>query len=143
MRLVCLLSIAALMMCAGCRDSGRFPTYSAGGFVHFPDGRPLAGGAVICESPHGLAARAVIQEDGTFILGTYDTADGAVEGKHRVAIRPPTSVGVDAGGGGRRRSISPIDQRFLSLETSGIVLEVKPGGENRFEIEVAAPAVQK
>lgn len=125
---------------AGCRDDGRVPTYPAGGVVKLPDGRPLAGGAILCESPHGLAARAVINADGTFQFGTYEQADGAVEGTHKVAIRPPDPDNFDPDAGVVPRKL--IDDRYLSMDTSGIELEVTAEGRNRFTIEVKPPGAK-
>ncbi len=136
------LLLAAITLIAGCADNGREPTYPAGGTVKYKDGRPLAGGSVICESPLGLSARAIIADDGTFQLGTYEDADGAVAGKHRVAIRPPSSL--DAVVDGPRQGPRPpglrIDDRFLDFDKSGIELDVKPDGENKFTIEVSDPS---
>jgi hypothetical protein len=128
-----------LIVIAGCSDSDRLPTYAAGGIVHFPDGKPLSGGSILCESPQGLGARAIINEDGTFVLGTYEQADGAVEGRHLVAIRPPSTFDVDPDNGMGRQPSPAIDERFLSMDTSGIVFDVKADGDNHFEIEVSAP----
>jgi hypothetical protein len=131
------LLFAAALLLAGCRDDGRFSTYSAGGTVKMHDGRPLAGGAILCESPHGLAARAVIEDDGTFRLGTYGEADGAVEGKHRVAIRPPTPDNFDPDAAPAAPLL--IDQRYLTMDTSGIEFSVTPDGPNQFTIELDPP----
>ena len=94
----------------------------------------------MCESPHGLAARAVINADGSFQLGTYEEADGAVEGKHKVAIwpMPPADSHPDAGG---PRAVA-IDNRFLSMDTSGIEFDITSDGENHFPIEVTAKAAR-
>jgi hypothetical protein len=133
--LAILTAVATLFI--GC-DDGRIKTYPAGGIIKFPDGRPLAGGSIWCQSPHGLAARAEIGEDGSFEFFTYEKTDGAVAGTHRAAIRPPESGDFDPDAGGTARR-ALIDARFMSMDTSGIVLEVSPDGPNRFEITVTAP----
>jgi hypothetical protein len=126
--------IPLLLLFTGCADDGHVPTFPATGVVRYPDGTPLVGGAILCESPHGLAARATINDDGTFQLGTYDVDDGAVEGTHKVAIRPPRpgNYNPDAG-------VAPpptIEARFFSMDTSGIEFEVTAAGPNHFTIEV-------
>jgi hypothetical protein len=131
------ISLAALVMLAGCGDDGRIPTYPASGVVKFADGKPLVGGVVLCESPHGLAARAIIQEDGTFELGTYEQDDGAVAGKHRVTIQPAPSADADPDSG--VKTPPAFDERFKSFDTSGITFDVKPDGENDFKIEITPP----
>jgi hypothetical protein len=139
MRSAVFCSVTIAIFCvAGCRDDGRIPTYPAGGIVRTNDGTPFAGGAIICESPHGLAARGVISDDGTFKLGTYDVDDGAVEGKHKVAIRPRSSSNFDPDAGGKRLP-ETIDRRYLSVDTSGIEIEVTPAGPNQFQLELDPP----
>lgn len=125
------------LLAAGCGDDGRFHTFPATGMVRFSDGTPLPGGAILCESPHGLAARATIQPDGTFRLWTYEPDDGAVEGKHKVAIRPPYPEDFDPDGGGSPPQA--IDDRFLTMESSGIEFDVTAAGPNQFAIEVTRP----
>jgi hypothetical protein len=136
------LPCAFLILLVGCADDGRVPTFQAGGIVRFADGKPLPGGAILCESPHGLAARAMINDDGTFQLGTYESADGAVAGKHRAAIRPPTTGDFDPDSG-RPSMASLIDDRYLSMDTSGIELEVSADGDNHFEIVVERPTKKR
>jgi hypothetical protein len=130
------LLLVILAVLAGCSDSDKHRTYPAAGVVQFSDGTPLTGGSVLCESPHGLAARATIGNDGSFKLWTYVDGDGAVAGKHRVAIMPLRDEGFDPDGGAR--SQPAFHRRFMSMDTSGIELEVKPEGDNRFTIEVEA-----
>jgi hypothetical protein len=137
MHKICLLLFAATLLLPGCRDDGRIPTYPAGGTVKVSGGRPLAGGAILCESPHGLAARAVIEDDGTFRLGTYEQSDGAVEGKHRVAIRPPTPDDFDPDAAPAAPLL--IDQRYLTMDTSGIEFNVTAAGPNQFQIDLEPP----
>jgi hypothetical protein len=138
MRFAPILLAFAFVMLSGCGGRGdRLPTYRADGIVKFPDGRPLAGGIVLCESPHGLAARAVIESDGTFRLGTYDKGDGAVEGKHRATVQPASSGESASAGGAPPRPA--MDDRFKDFERSGIVLEVSPSGRNHFEIVISPP----
>ena len=65
------------------------PTYKTTGKVLFSDGKLLEGGTIVFESvDHPVTARSVIGLDGTFTLSTYGKGDGAVAGKHRVAISP-------------------------------------------------------
>jgi hypothetical protein len=132
------LLFALVVVVAGCSKSDRHQTYPASGVVRFPDGSPLTGGSVLCESPHGLAARAIIDQNGAFELWTYVEGDGAVAGKHRVAIVPLREEGYDPDS--RTRARPAIDRRFWTMDTSGIELEVKPEGDNHFTINVEAPS---
>jgi len=121
----------------GCIDDDHLLTYKVTGKVVFPDGSPLKGGWIILESPkEGLAARGVIDADGTFQVGTYSQSDGAVAGKQLVAITPATPDGYDPD-----RGVAPptIHQRLMHMDTSGLEIEVKPGGENHIKITVERP----
>lgn len=114
------------------------PTFEVTGKVVFPDGSPLTGGWIILESPkEGLAARGVIEVDGTFQLGTYGQTDGAVAGKQRVAIMPATPEGIDPDSG---TTPPPIHQRFMHMDTSGLEINVSPTGTNHFDIIVMPPS---
>lgn len=65
----------------------RLPTYPVSGVVQFSDGRPVRSGTIELESVvHGTAATGTVQRDGTFVLGTYRAADGAVVGEHRAIV---------------------------------------------------------
>ena len=131
-RLFCTLSIVVIL--PGCVDGDRLPTYPVTGNVGFPDGTPLSGGWIILESPEaGLAARGVIQPDGTFRLGTYESFDGAVAGKQLVAVIPAAPEGYDPDKGTVPSGVHP---RFMHMDTSGLEIEVDPDGENHFQIDV-------
>ena len=121
----------------GCSDDDRLPTYQVTGKVVFSNGTPLKGGWIIFESPEqGLAARGVIDTNGTFRLGTYEQFDGAVAGKQLVAITPATPDGYDPDKG---RANPLIHQRFTHMDTSGLEYEVIPDGKNHFKIPVEPP----
>ena len=132
-----LLAVWLAAFVVGCSDDDRLPTYEVTGEVVFSNGTPLKGGWIIFESPEqGLAARGVIDTNGTFRLGTYEQSDGAVAGKQLVAITPATPDGYDPDKG---RAHPIIHRRFTHMNTSGLVFEVTPGGENHFEITVEPP----
>lgn len=78
-------------------------------------GKPLTGGTVRFEPEDGgREAAGNIEPDGSFTLTTFQAADGAVAGKHRVAVDPP---------GDKPKS---IPSKYKSAASSGIVLEVTP-----------------
>jgi hypothetical protein len=118
-----------MVVVGGCGPHGR-ETYPAKGKVHFPDGNPLPGGIIIFLSKDkGVQARARIQDDGTFILGTLSESDGAVEGAHRVSIRPQV---LDFGATPEH----PILRKYYSASTSGLEFTVSVDGPNDFDILV-------
>jgi hypothetical protein len=123
-------ALILVLAAAGCNSR---KTHPVKGIVVFEDGAAagdLAGGTVEFESEQGeIPAGGTIQQDGTFVVGTYRTNDGAVLGKHRVAVLPPPS-GVDDG------SKDSLQHSFMRFDTSGIVVTVQ-AGQNEFVIPVA------
>jgi len=130
-------TICVLLQCIGCGDNGRLPTYPVSGRVVLEDGRPLPGGWIVCESDvKAPAARGTIQEDGAFVLGTYEADDGAVAGKHRVSITPAAPQGHDPD---RGSAPELIDRKYMLLDQSGLEFEVEAEGENLVEFTLNGP----
>lgn len=78
-------------------------------------GKPLTGGAVRFEPEDGgREAAGNIEPDGSFTLTTFQAGDGAVAGKHRVAVDPPAD------------KLKSIPAKYKSATSSGIVMEVSP-----------------
>lgn len=70
---------------AGC--SHRVATYPVKGTVHFDDGEPVRIGSIEFRCPQtGVCARAKLNEDGTFSLGTFAADDGAPAGDYKIII---------------------------------------------------------
>jgi hypothetical protein len=120
------------VLAAGCQTARTQPVT---GKVVFKDGAPLTGGWVMLEPvdrSKTQGARGEIQKDGSFCLGTYEAADGAIEGAHRVAILPPPPpVGANP-------KASLIHPRFQSVNTSNLECTVSKG-KNHFVFEVDRP----
>jgi hypothetical protein len=115
-------------------------TASVEGTVVFKDSqapaKELAGYVVTLELEGGnVSATGMVQPDGTFRVSTYREGDGAVPGKHRVALTPPLPQG--------DRPIPPpiLPPRYGDLKTSGLEIEVKKGQANpaRLEVERLSP----
>ncbi len=113
-----LVVAAVLLGLAGCGGPRLYPVH---GKVVWEDGaeaRELDGGLVVCESVDGaVGARGDIQKDGSFRLSTYKPGDGALPGKHRVAVvenkpgePPPPPI---------------IDRALFSVETSRLEINVE------------------
>lgn len=124
------LAATVISTCIGCGSSDRLKTYQVEGRVEYASGSPFNGGvdgSIIFESiEHRLSATGAIDTEGRFTLGTYEPGDGAVAGKHRVAISPPVPEGDPD-----RRSASPlIHPKFLNLDSSGLEAEVTTSGKN-------------
>lgn len=75
------------IFCAvGC-GSDQVNTYPVKGRVVFQDGSPVRTGTVELESKQfGTTATGSINDDGTFVLGTYTPNDGAAEGEHNAIV---------------------------------------------------------
>jgi hypothetical protein len=119
------------------------PKYPVTGKVLFKDGTPLPPGGMIFFSPadpaNHTAARAYLEEDGSFTLSTDSEGDGSLVGKFRVSIKPPPQ---GRGEDDPKSNTHIIDPKYYSGDKSGIELEVKPG-KNEFSITVERPAKGK
>jgi len=131
------LVLAVVTLITGCGSGDQVATYPVTGEVVFADGSPLQGGSILFNSEQyaELTARGQVGADGSFKLQTYVTGDGAVAGRHQVAILPPKQQS-DADEVGFQ---SPIDIDFASPTRSGILCQVKTEGLNHFRIEVKPP----
>ena len=127
-----------LALLAGCGAGDQLPTYVVTGKVTLPDGTPLPGGVVTFRSlEHKLSASGVIAEDGTCRMGTYKSGDGAVAGRHGVAIAGPTVQG-DPDDPANIPKIK-VAQKYSRPETSKLDFTVTPEGPNRFTFQVTPP----
>ena len=84
---------AVFLLQAGCRNDSPLTTAKVSGTVKTQDGQPLSNGRVLfgpldtkSDGLSGKLARGKI-ENGKFKLTTYNRGDGAVVGRHRVAIK--------------------------------------------------------
>ena len=128
---VCIL----LLTLTGCGEAGP-ETYPVTGTISY-QGKPLPLGAVMFVSDAGPPASANIGEDGSYQLE-------AVDGTHRVLViavppqqgRPDPNVdgGIDTTGFPRVKPLVPA--KYNDYNTSGVVVEVKPQGENKIDIEL-------
>src|SRR5262245_38082653 len=85
-------ALAALTLFVGVSGCGN-GLYPVTGRVEFEDGTSLDEGMVICEMKDGgtvVMARGTIKQGGTFQLGTRNPGDGALPGKYRVLVVPPS-----------------------------------------------------
>src|SRR5262245_46225604 len=118
-RLPAVVVAVTLLGLAGCAGPKLYPVRGKVVWENGAEARELAGGLVVCESAEGaVSARGDIQHDSSFQLSTYKPGDGALPGKHRVAVvenkpgePPPPPI---------------IDRTFFSVETSGLEINVEP-----------------
>ena len=117
-----------LVFIIGCGGS---KTYPLNGTVVFVDGtepaKELAGYNVTIEpeAPNAEGKKhsgsGLIYADGKFKISTFDLNDGAVPGKHKVAITPP----ILSGDGPVPKPLIP--SRYGDLGTSGLIITVESG----------------
>ncbi|VTS02063.1 hypothetical protein [Tuwongella immobilis] len=129
----------AVTLLSGCGGSD---VVSVSGKVTY-NGKPVTGGSLTFlpvasgESKEaGKPGGAVIQSDGTFVVGTHSENDGAIPGKHKVSFTPPEMPypeGKDPKPG-QARPKSGFER--LVVKTSEI--EIKSSTSN-LEIELVMP----
>lgn len=129
--LLALLSIAGLCLVAGC-GGDRLPVAPAEGKVLYND-TPLEFGSVTFQPKAGPPARGTIQSDGTFVLSTYGTGDGAIIGPHEVRItcfesqRPGYEVDTSQEEAGVGKPLIP--RKYANPGESGLKADVKEENE--------------
>ena len=134
-----LLLLVLLSASIGCGEDSKFGNVH--GVVRL-EGAPVTKGTVRFVPDAGKGAVGTIQSDGTYILGTRGSKDGASIGKHRVAIIAYDTAEVD--NGPRPADVTAVNpkvkplvpQKYMSAGTSGLTFEVKPGdNEANFELK--------
>jgi hypothetical protein len=132
----CWCRLVIVVAVAGCSPSS---TYPVTGTVKFTNGKPLAGGRVLFQ-PTGVPsqpARAMIDTDGAFSLGTFEIGDGAVPGLHWVAFyrRVPPEAVHDMAAIARYRSV--VESQLQNIQTTPLEYTVKSDGSaNHFDIQL-------
>src|SRR4051812_1417517 len=108
------LSLAAALAAgaAGCGgNAGEVATVPAAGTVNFK-GKPLESGTIQLVPENGRTASGTIT-NGKFTLTTYNEGDGAIPGKHQVAI-VSTKEKAPAKKGGEPETVYIVPQSFSS-----------------------------
>ena len=134
---VCLLPFAF-----GC-DRGP-KTYPVSGLVSFPDGTPLSSGFVeLVPKAGGASGRGSIGKDGKFVIGTFESADGAMEGHYDVLvvqhISPATRRMARKLGDVHKdhdKTNRVVAKKYSSRSSSDLECTVKPIEENHFDFKV-------
>ena len=102
------------------------------------EGKPVAKGAIHFHPQKGHTANGIV-EDGKFTLSTYKEGDGAVVGKHRVAVEVNEEVPTKDGDTTTR---SLIAKKYSSPDSSGIELEIPGRGLPNLQIDLLKGAVR-
>lgn len=120
---MCLLA-GMLTAWAGSAGCGSRETYPVRGVVVFADTRQPAGELadyiVTFDSlERHVGGSSPIDAQGRFVISTLRPEDGAILGRHRVAITPPANFDATPA-----RWL--IDERYGDFGTSGLEVEVRP-----------------
>jgi hypothetical protein len=105
-------------------------------------GQPLRFGTVVFEPEAGQYATGVIQPDGTFQMETRGEGEGVPVGKNKVrfvcfAGQDPKAKSGAPRGEGLAMGNSLIPKKYLSSDTSGIVVDLKPGDKKELVFRLA------
>jgi len=124
-----------VVLAAGC-SSDRIPTYPVSGRVVFENGNPVRHGKIELESrDYGTTATGTIDQDGSFVLGTYTADDGAVAGEHDAIV-----VQMVIADGSFEHTINHGDAappRYADYETSPLTVSVDPDRKNAVTITIS------
>ena len=130
--LVTCLVTAATIGCGGGDDG-----FASVEGVVLLDGKPLTSGMVTTLPMKGRGSQGRIDGEGNFRLTSGDLGTGAQVGQHRVAVMAVENEG----------SFSPekpkkllVPYKYTTAETSGLMIEVKPGTNNEITLELNSTA---
>jgi hypothetical protein len=128
------VAVAVVLMSGGCGPR-RPTTVPVRGTVML-NGRPLEGATILFQPEAGTPGRAVTSSDGSFTLTTFEEGDGALVGRHRVAVKKFTMSGLSEVGGvtgpvaaGEVKEQWVTPRKYATPATSGLEVEVGPGME--------------
>ena len=132
-------TLLLLLLVAGCQQQGRETSYVEG--IVTVNGTPLSNGTVTFLPESGRSATGYIQENGRYVLGTYDEDDGAVIGMHKVAITASLSTtkqrpnfDVDRPQDSAKQSLIPL--RYADPDSSGLTFPVEAGANNQANFDL-------
>ncbi|PQO31392.1 hypothetical protein C5Y96_13715 [Blastopirellula marina] len=143
---VLLISAAAVcLFMLGCGAGNQNPPTSAAKGKLTLKGQPVEGATIqfLPAAPEGKVASAKSEADGTFILSTFETGDGAMPGKFKVTVRKLVSVeqGVQKDGehAGEPAFVNKdmLPKKYMSTDSSQLEFEVTDGGDNTFDIDLS------
>jgi hypothetical protein len=106
-------------------SSDRARVYPARGTATW-EGKPLANASIFlhpvdAKSANAPRPRAVVQEDGTFAVGTYRKDDGAPAGEYRVTVQCFNKRK------GQDMPANVLPPRYAAPETSGLTVRIQEG----------------
>lgn len=141
--IVTIINSALLALTFGCNSQ---PTMTPVEGVVLYNGQPLTFGVVMFHPPKGQVAQAEIQSDGSFILSTFRTDDGAVPGHYLISVicyeaHDPKGAGPrEDEGGGMWLGKALIPLKYTRANSSGLSADVSLEGPNKIVLELFGPS---
>lgn len=130
------MTLLFLSILVGCGES-RVPTYPVSGTVVFDDGSPVRTGTIEFSSQdHQLTATGTIRDDGSFVVGTYESDDGACAGRHRVIVMQ--LIINDGTVKHSKDHGQPVDPMYASYNTSPLTASTNAEDRNTLTLTVTA-----
>ncbi len=130
MHRVCrLLGTLGTILLVGCGHPGTAPTVPARGTLLY-NGSPATLARVIFTPKAGRPAIGNTDEQGNFVMSTFESGDGAIVGEHIVTVSDLE----------RNWNQDPSKSRFPAAyeraDTTPLEIEVKPNNENSFTFDM-------
>jgi hypothetical protein len=136
------VGLLALVALAGCNSEDRgesVKVYPVKGRVTLPSGEPLAEGSVVfVPAPKSETARQAagkLKSDGSFVLSTPNSGDGAAPGDYKVRIET-ADIGPALKPGPRQKTPPKFDIGYLDEDSSNLRFTVA-AGDNSFDIKLS------
>jgi len=122
---LCMAACTAVVFAAGCSGEKKIPTFPVTGKVLTADGGPVDRALIVLhlQSSNATAPkpRGTTNADGSFELSTFNTGDGAPEGRYQVSIERWLRKDPN------ESPVNHLPPNLASPTTSGIEVEVKAG----------------
>ncbi|HMC90609.1 MAG TPA: hypothetical protein VKI17_13725 [Gemmataceae bacterium] len=138
MRRLWVLGLCLCLISCSSKKYGDHPPYPTSGQV-LVNGQPAKEAVVILYHRGNWGERSIVpqgwtDEEGRFVLSTYDVNDGAPAGDYQVEIFWPAY---------RRKDMGPdkLGEKFANHETSGLKAHVEPGTNELPPFELQAKLV--
>ncbi|MFQ3649386.1 MAG: hypothetical protein SNJ75_03565 [Gemmataceae bacterium] len=139
------LVLGLLTVLLGCGGGGKPPAIPVKGKVMFKKDTPAAGAMIVFhpvqdefERRIGGKPFAKVQEDGTFVLTTYEENDGAPEGEYGVSVdwrvKPKQFLVFDSESTATGKQM--LKEKYTDPQKPFMKVTVKKGEPNDFLIEV-------
>ncbi|MCA8984713.1 MAG: carboxypeptidase-like regulatory domain-containing protein [Planctomycetaceae bacterium] len=118
--------IGLLLVLPGCGGTSLPATVSVSGIVTF-NGEPLADATVVFYPAEGKPATGKTGPDGVYKLTTFQADDGALPGKHKVAISKSSAAPESNSPEDMAKIKREIPDKYSNADTSGLTADVQVG----------------